>query len=371
MWSFVLGRDHTADAIGRTRETHRCLFYIREIRRRIMIRITEENVYGPMYDSNVFSGYFSGLKVVVADIEATGLSPRSCSVILGGAVSAFDAENRKVFQYFADTKDDEQELLERYCGFLSEFDVIITYNGDTYDLPFLKKRMKKHKLDSSGLDRLYSMDMYRVIKKHSQLGRLLPDLKQKTVERYMGLSDTRSDLIDGKMTAELYEDYHAANALRSEEILGKILLHNRDDVVQLSDIMGVLRNIDLHKVLFTEGIPLHAGDAYIRTGEIKLNKNRVEVECDVYGAAADLTHYGEGFEFILNAAKGRAVLKIQCEEAGGHMVADVKALGIDDETVRHLGGYESGFLILKDKNGKIKYQEVNRLVIGLLNSVLQ
>ena len=39
-----------------------------------MVHIIEEHLQGTLFDSPIFSEYFSGTNVVVADIETTGLS---------------------------------------------------------------------------------------------------------------------------------------------------------------------------------------------------------------------------------------------------------------------------------------------------------
>ena len=104
-----------------------------------MVHVIEEKLRGPLFDSPIFSEYFSGMRLTVADIETTGLSPVRSAVILGGAVVG-DRGDRKAVQYFADTVRDERELLTRYAELLSETDVAVTFNGQKFDLPFLRKK---------------------------------------------------------------------------------------------------------------------------------------------------------------------------------------------------------------------------------------
>ena len=46
-------------------------------------------------------------------------------------------------QFFAETRGEEEEALEGYLDVLSRLDLVVTYNGRHFDLPFLEKRWKK------------------------------------------------------------------------------------------------------------------------------------------------------------------------------------------------------------------------------------
>lgn len=49
-----------------------------------MVHIIEEHLQGTLFDSPIFSEYFSGMNVVVADIETTGQSPAKAAVVRRG-----------------------------------------------------------------------------------------------------------------------------------------------------------------------------------------------------------------------------------------------------------------------------------------------
>ena len=77
------------------------------------MKIIQEQIEGPMFQSRILETYLDSRRTVVADIETTGLSPRSAKVILGGLVAP-DGEHRLALQYFADHPEVEEELLDRY-----------------------------------------------------------------------------------------------------------------------------------------------------------------------------------------------------------------------------------------------------------------
>ena len=335
----------------------------------ILVRVIEEFIQGAMYDSPIFSEYFSGMKIVVADIETTGLSPKRAAVILGGAVFA-EKEGRKAVQFFADTPEDEPELLKRYIDVLSQADVVVTFNGQRFDIPFLKTRMERHGMDVSALERLYSMDIYRILRYHSHLPQILPNLKQKTVEIYLGDSSSRKDEIDGAKSVELYYEYMKSTGAQRERLLDTILLHNRDDIVRLADMMRILRTLNLHEILHRNGFPAILGEFAVHAEKMQLKGDTLRAEGSVYGPHTAYKCFGDHYEFELSGDDDHFELAVFCEKVAGSVVCDVAALGIDCPSLREMGGYESGFLILKE-NGALNYREINALVRSILNSALQ
>lgn len=323
------------------------------------MRITQETVKGPMYRSAILEEYFTEQQVAAADIETTGLSPRNCSVILGGLTVA-KGEDRLAVQYFADHPEEEAELLDRYVGMLTRYDVAVTFNGNSFDLPFLKKRMKALGIDTTGLEAMYSFDLYRILKKYSVLPELLPDLKQKTVEKYMGLSQSRSDMIDGAQSVRLYYEYLESRGERREELLDQILLHNRDDIVKLTEIAHILRQLDLHEIFYKEGFPVKAHGRKAVIHKIKTGRNGLKIEGAVSGDPLPYQSFTSGMEMSVDQ-KGAFTFRIPLEEVGGYQVTDLKMMGMDCEELAALPGYESGYLILLDPEKQVRYHEVNRL----------
>ncbi len=332
------------------------------------MRIIQENIAGPVYRSRILEEYFSSENMVIADIETTGLSPRSSQVILGGMIMP-DGDDRLAVQYFADSPEDEEELLDRYTAKLAEYDVIVTYNGNAFDLPFLKKRMKTHRIGTERLERCCSMDLYRILKKYSGLPEILPDLKQKTVEKYMGAGQARRDTIDGAESVRLYYQYVRSRGAQRETLLDRILLHNRDDIVKLSDIMSILSHLDLHEIMYAEGCPVRAGNVSAVIRNNLVNSRGVSIEGDVSGAAESYRSFTGGVEVEVDK-KGHFFIRFGTEKVGGYSVADLKAIGADFPELRELPGYESGYLILRDPEKKIRYREANRLAGALVERLL-
>lgn len=333
-----------------------------------IMRIIEEYIGGSFYSSPIFDEYFGGLDIVVADIETTGLSPKSSAVVLGGAVFEEDS-GRKAVQFFGDTIDDEAELLQRYVKLLSRADVIVTYNGQRFDIPFLMHRMKKHGIDTAPLEKLYSVDMYRILKYHSHLPEILPNMKQKTIEVFLGDSESRTDEIDGAQSVKLYREYVRSTGARRGEILDYILLHNRDDIVRLSDMMRIIKTLDLHEIMYSSGFPMTIAENDIHIEKIKIANGKLTAEGSVKGRTSGYTCFNDNVTLEIGRNDGSLKLEIFCDEVSGHTVADLRLIGADVQPLCSLGGYESGYLILKSGKG-VRHHEVNLLVRTVLYNML-
>ena len=70
------------------------------------------------------------------DIETTGFSGEYSMLYLIGCVY-YRNNCWNLIQWFADTPDSEKELLETFFVFLKDFTVIIHFNGDGFDIPYL------------------------------------------------------------------------------------------------------------------------------------------------------------------------------------------------------------------------------------------
>ena len=77
------------------------------------------------------------------DIETTGFSGEYASVYLIGCIYP-EKDSWHMVQFFADSTDAEPELLSAFGGLLSGRRVLVHFNGDRFDIPFLQKRCAAH-----------------------------------------------------------------------------------------------------------------------------------------------------------------------------------------------------------------------------------
>lgn len=172
---------------------------------------------------------------VFLDIETLGLSSSRFPIWLIGAARADGDPKQSIFtvtQWLSEEPGDEKLLLSSLISYLAGCRQIITFNGDTFDLPFIEKRAEKYGLsvDFSSID---SFDLYKLCRK---LLPLLPcgNCKLKTIEQFLGIF--RRDQLDGRELIRLYNENRSRPSEDQEQLL---LLHNFEDVENLIRLLSI------------------------------------------------------------------------------------------------------------------------------------
>ena len=119
------------------------------------------------------------------DIETTGFSPAYTFLYLIGCAHRV-GDNFIITQYFAETKEEEGAILSAFLQELCHYQTIISFNGLGFDIPYLKKKCEKYGLTHPFDEKDY-IDIYKEVSGLKFLLKL-PDYKQKTIERFLGLS---------------------------------------------------------------------------------------------------------------------------------------------------------------------------------------
>ena len=173
-------------------------------------------------------------KVAFLDIETTGFS-RSYDVIYLVGVLSYREGAFWLRQVLAEDYREEGRVLENVLEDLICYDCVITYNGEMFDLPFIKERAKKYRIFEAGLGRFDSQICSVDLFKHFRAVQPLfgwPNLKLKTVEACLGIG--RQDPFDGGQLIDVYDEYTKTNDERLEAVL---LLHNYEDIQHLTGLM--------------------------------------------------------------------------------------------------------------------------------------
>lgn len=181
--------------------------------------------------------------ILFFDIETTGFSGDRDSLYLIGAVW-YETKNWHLIQWFAEQPEDEPAVLTAFFSFLKRFRILLHFNGDRFDLPFLSKRCAFHQIPWS-LEQITSFDLYRRIKPF-QTFLHLEHLKQKNIEAFLGL--TREDRYSGGELIPIYKTY-----LRTHNpiLYRLLLLHNEEDLKGMPSILPILSYPDFLNSCFT------------------------------------------------------------------------------------------------------------------------
>lgn len=176
-------------------------------------------------------------QILFLDIETTGFLSTGSSLYLIGCAYYIDG-NWCIRQWFAQTPEEEGELLSAFISFASRYTYLIHFNGNSFDLPFLKQKSQQHGLNCD-FDQMEGLDIYRRIVPYKNFLKL-PDCKLKTLEYFLGIP--REDSYTGRELIQVYKDYTAS---RDYDLYHTLLLHNSDDMKGMLEILPILAYYDL------------------------------------------------------------------------------------------------------------------------------
>jgi uncharacterized protein YprB with RNaseH-like and TPR domain len=161
------------------------------------------------------------------DLETTGFT--ACPLFLAATI---DLERGTVRQRFARDYTEEKAVVAATAEEIAEAGTLVTYNGRSYDFPFLRNRAAYHRL------RLVSqpphLDLLHVCRRVWK-GRL-SDFRLQTVEKAVGRGDRTGDVPGAEIPA-LYHDYVRRGG---DPRIGAVIRHNLKDVLTLVRIFSLL-----------------------------------------------------------------------------------------------------------------------------------
>ena len=173
------------------------------------------------------------LKWAFLDTETTGLAGGTGTYAFLVGVGSIDEEGFRLRQFFMRDYGEEASLLARLSEYLARFDVLVTYNGKTYDQPLLETRYRMARARHP-FARLEHLDLLfgarRLWKLRLESCRLV-DLEHQIlgVERHGDLP--------GEMIPYYYFEY-----LRNQQAfrLAPVFHHNAIDILSLACLTAIV-----------------------------------------------------------------------------------------------------------------------------------
>jgi hypothetical protein len=162
------------------------------------------------------------------DTETTGLAGGSGTYAFMVGAGRFEADGFRLAQFFLRDPADEPALLAGLEAFLAPCEVLVSFNGKSYDLPLLQARYITNGtpfpwVDTAHLDLLH---LARRLWRQRLPSRTLGYLE----EHILGLKRTGEDT-PGWMIPELYFDYLRSGDARP---LKGVFYHNAMDILSLA-----------------------------------------------------------------------------------------------------------------------------------------
>jgi uncharacterized protein YprB with RNaseH-like and TPR domain len=196
----------------------------------IVERIAERLSADPPWDLASDSGFTTWRRLgvqkgVFLDLETTGFT--GTPVFLAGLLKV-SQEGLTLSLYFARDYGEERPLLEALAAEVEDRPVAITYNGKSYDLPFLRERVGRLKVRRS--EPRGVVDLLHPARRRWK--GLFPDCRLKTLETLLCGRNRGAD-IDGRLIPDIYHRYVLD---RDPRPLVKVFDHNVRDLLTLADV---------------------------------------------------------------------------------------------------------------------------------------
>lgn len=165
------------------------------------------------------------------DIETLGL--KDYPVILIGIARIIDDEI-KVTQYLATDLNEEKGMISNFFSNLDEKTVFVSFNGRSFDLPFIKTRANYHHMGRNNLNQQH-LDLLHFSRR--TWGGNLPNCQLQTIEKHLFNMERHDDVPSSQVPA-FYMKYHKT---RNIGPLIPIIEHNKEDVITLARILSKLQ----------------------------------------------------------------------------------------------------------------------------------
>lgn len=174
--------------------------------------------------------FFKAEDIKFIDIETLGLYYIHPVFLIG--VLQFVGGVGYIRQFIARDFSEEKAILLETCNELKNTEVIISFNGRSFDLPYLKGRMKFYNLGEE-FDSLH-FDLLRQIRRDYK--NVLPNCRLLTLEKHL-FNQERFNDIPGSEMALYYNQY-----LDTEDssYIRPILEHNARDLLSMAKIVGLV-----------------------------------------------------------------------------------------------------------------------------------
>ncbi|MGE5582255.1 MAG: ribonuclease H-like domain-containing protein [Bacillota bacterium] len=168
--------------------------------------------------------------VLFLDIETVGLYYIHPVFLVG--FLEFKKGQGVIRQFLARDFDEEKAVLYETAKLLQNVEVVVSFNGRSFDLPYLRGRMRFHNLDEVLTS--FHFDLLRQARRDYK--KALPNCRLLTIEKCL-LNQERRDDIPGPEVAEYYYSYLDTG---NYDCIYPVLKHNAADLFSMAEFLGLL-----------------------------------------------------------------------------------------------------------------------------------
>ena len=168
-------------------------------------------------------------RTVFLDLETCGFS--GSPLFLIGLIHQH-SDALVLDQFFARDYREEPSVLAALLEYLGEASILVTFNGKSFDWPFVRDRLARHRLDRP--DNPPHLDLLHTARRLFKGS--LPNYRLQTLEASLCGRRRVGDLA-GRQVAQAYHEYVRTGALRQ---IRQILRHNALDVLTMVQMTELL-----------------------------------------------------------------------------------------------------------------------------------
>lgn len=293
-------------------------------------------------NSNIFSK-----KYIVLDIETSGVSRIHSKVLVAGILFS----DGKFIQYAITDENEEKELLEELSQILND-QYIITFNGDIFDIPFIKSRMEFH-----GLEPFIEQSSFD-IRKYLIKNKYITDINSfslKEVENYHEIKRFEDFELDSDIDFYTFEEF-------KNDKFEKILLHNKYDVINTNALLDLVNKIE-------ESKNIYLNERTIKIDSIFHEKNILEIKGNIIPELMD--YFIEGHNYSLSINNSSFKLRLHIIE--GFLADNIMGFV-------HIINYESSFVDISPYNlrkdlipifdNRYYLENIKNLVLNIFKNII-
>lgn len=291
------------------------------------------------------------------DIETTGLS-REYSNIISITVLLYEKSCCYVHQIFCEYKIDEPEALKYLRDLVGTKKYIITYNGNSFDIPFIVSKYQKYSINFN-FDSFIKIDLYNWMRQFKNKFEI-ENLKLKTVEQHFNIK--REDTLCGEDIITLYEAYRLEPR---KEFSYLILQHNYEDVFNLPILFNNIINL-YDKVLYFEDLIVK-----ITSEDFKIKKNSLICKFNIISNyKTDYIHQAINFNLKINSASQTMEMIIPLGFFKDERIQEFYFIDNNEYSVKTytaIEGIKRNLMPIKF-NGKMFYNNIISVVTTIIES---
>ena len=176
-------------------------------------------------------------RVLYLDTETTGLSGGVGTLAFMVGAGYFTGEGFTVHQWVMRDYPEERFMLTALQALCDSFDLVVTFNGKTFDLPLLQTRMLMNRMETEQLERLLHADLLHPARRVWKLR--LKSCRLSRLEEEIFQSPREHDLPGSEAPERFFQFLKTGNFTLIKDVID----HNRQDIVSLARLFYRLLHV--------------------------------------------------------------------------------------------------------------------------------